>query len=159
MNRFPLTKEQADYYLSIRKVRAEEQYYDIGQDLAKGRKFQVALKAREVRDNSFFLDISQKKVILKVKCQFRSANQNVILVRLDLYGSHRNPDGTEIGAPHLHLYSQEFGDKVAVPVPEGMLKDPNDPLQVIHDFIIKYNIEENGLFGVPTKAANLQLFQ
>ncbi len=159
MNIVPLTQEQADYYLYVRKVRAEEQYYDIAQDLARWHKFRVALKAKEVKDNSFFLDISQKKVILKVKCQFRSVNQNVILARLDLHGSHRNPDGTEIGAPHLHLYSQEFGDKVAVPVPEGMLKNPNDPLQVIHDFIIKYNIEENGLFGVPTNVANLPLFQ
>ncbi len=158
MNDFILSQEQADYYLSIRKIRAEDRYYDIEKALAKEKRFQVPLKAREVKDNSFFLDISQKKIILKVKCQFRSVKQNVILARLDLYGVHRNPDGTEIEAPHLHIYKEGFGDKIAVKVPEGMLKNIDDPMQVIHDFIMKYNIEEEGLFGFPTEATNFPLF-
>lgn len=53
----------------------------------------------------------------KVKMHDR-ARQVVVLVRLDLGGPpHRNPDGEEIGTPHIHVYREGYGDKWAFPVP------------------------------------------
>ena len=39
-------------------------------------------------------------------------------MRLDLDGPpHRNPDEAEIPCPHLHIYSEGFGDKWAMAAP------------------------------------------
>ena len=45
----------------------------------------------------------------------------------------------------------------AYEVPPGMLKNPDDPLQVLLDFLATYNIERNGIVDLPD-AANRPLF-
>lgn len=37
--------------------------------------------------------------------------------------------------PHLHLYREGYGDKWAVEVPDGILSNPADAWQVLHDFM------------------------
>jgi len=59
----------------------------------------------------------------------------VVLARLDFAAPHRNPDGTEVGVPHLHLYREGYGDKWAVEVPADILHNPDDVWQVLHDFM------------------------
>lgn len=41
----------------------------------------------------------------------------------------------EFGVPHLHLYREGYGDKWAVEVPDGILSNPADAWQVLHDFM------------------------
>lgn len=81
-----------------------------------------------------------KKIVLKMKYQLR-ARQTIVLARLDFGAPHRNPDGKEIGVPHLHLYREGYGDKFAYPVPPGMLRNPNDPKTCLEDFMARYNIQ------------------
>ena len=60
------------------------------------------------------------------------------------------PDGTKVGAPHLHVYTEEYGDKFAIEVPPGMLSDVNSGIAVLNDFMKYCNIKncqiETGLF-------------
>ena len=66
-----------------------------------------------------------------------------ILARLDFGGAtHRNPDGEEIGSPHLHLYREGFGDKWAFPVPSDSFADLEDPWRTLEDFMQFCNIIE-----------------
>lgn len=88
---------------------------------------------------SFSLDISRRRIALTTKYQMRG-RQVVVLARLDFASPHRNPDGEEIGIPHLHLYREGFGDKWAVPVPEGMLTNQDDAWQCLLDFMQYYNV-------------------
>ena len=97
------------------------------------------------------------KTLLKLKCQLRSTTHSVILARLDFASLHRNPDGTTVGVPHLHVYREGYGDRFAYEVPSGMLKNPYDPLQVLLDFLATYTIERNGIVDLPD-AANRPLF-
>lgn len=73
----------------------------------------------------------------------------VVLARLDFASPHRNPDDTTVGIPHLHIYLEGYGDKFAYEVPPGMLKNPDDPRQVLLDFLETYHIERNGIVDLP----------
>jgi hypothetical protein len=67
----------------------------------------------------------------------------VVLVRLDFGGApHRKPDGEEVGSLHLHLYREGFGDKWAVPAPEGYFRDLANPWQMLDDFMLYCNVVE-----------------
>lgn len=66
----------------------------------------------------------------------------VVLARLDFGAPHRNPDDTEVGVPHLHLYREGFHDKWAHPVPDGMLSNPVDAWQCLLDFMRFCNVAE-----------------
>ena len=69
----------------------------------------------------------------------------------------RRHDGTTVGVPRLHVYREGYGGRFAYEVPPGMLRNPDDPLQVLLDFLATYNIERNGIVDLPD-AANQPLF-
>ena len=98
------------YNLYIR-LYLKKEVYNWGQ-LDK-KPISIPLEAKEFRGESFSLDISRKKVVLKMKYQLR-ARQTIVLARLDFGAKHRNPDGEEIGVPHLHVYKEGYGDKFAL---------------------------------------------
>lgn len=81
----------------------------------------MPLQSLDKREH-FLLDLSRGRIDLqKVKMQNRG-RQVVVLVRLYLEGAlHRNPDDTEVPAPHLHVYREGYGDKWAVPGPPNTL--------------------------------------
>lgn len=108
------------------------------------------MSAPAIAGEAFSLDVTQKHIVQKLKCQLRNPTHSVILARLDFAASpHRNPDGTTVGVPHLHVYREGYGDRFAYEVPPGMLKNPDDPLQVLLDFLATYNIERNGIVDLP----------
>ena len=117
----------------------------------------VPLIAPAIAGEAFSLDVTQKRIVLKLKCQLRSTTHSVILARLDFASPHRNPDGTTVGVPHLHVYREGYGDRFAYEVPPDMLKNPDDPLHVFLDFLAAYNIERSGIVDLPD-AANRPLF-
>ena len=79
-------------------------------------------------------------VLVKGTYQTR-ARHSVVLARLD-FGSapHRNPNGEEIGSPHLHIYREGFDDKWAILVPQDSFHDLEDPWRMLDDFFHFYNI-------------------
>lgn len=40
----------------------------------------------------------------------------LVRVDLDLHKTHKNPDDKVIKGPHVHIYNEEFGDKIAYPL-------------------------------------------
>lgn len=125
-----LSQSDADALLFMEKERANSEpvaFPDLG-----GR-IEVPLVSRDGRE-SFSLDINRKRIALTTGYQTRG-RQTIVLARLDFAAPHRNPDGTEIGVPHLHLYREGYGDRWAYLVPEGMLSAPGDARRVLHDFM------------------------
>jgi len=115
-----------------------------------GGRIEVPLVSRDERER-FSLDVRRKRIALTTTYQARG-RQIVVLARLDFAAPHRNPDGGEVGVPHLHLYREGFGDKWAFEVPQGMLTKPHDAWQVLQDFMAYCRIVEHpnivkGLFS------------
>ncbi|WP_202594242.1 DUF6978 family protein [Frateuria defendens] len=101
-----LSQSDADALLRMEKERAN------GDPVAfpdLGGRIEVPLVSRDGRE-SFSLDINRKRIALTTGYQTRG-RQTIVLARLDFAAPHRNPDGTEIGVPHLHLYREGYGDR------------------------------------------------
>lgn len=142
-----LTQSDADALLCLEKFRVDSTAYAFP-DL--GGQIQISLQSENQRE-SFSLDISRRRIALTTKYQGR-ARQSLVLARLDFNSPHRNPDETEVGVPHLHLYREGYGDKWAYEVPADMLTNPDDSWQVLLDFMTYCSIVEppiitRGLFS------------
>lgn len=142
-----LPQPRADAFLTARKIKATETNFHLTSSILKP--VSIPLIAPAIAGEAFSLDVTQKRIVLKLKCQLRSTTHSVILARLDFASPHRNPDGTTVGVPHLHVYRESYGDRFAYEVPLGMLKNPDDPLQVLLDFLETYHIERNGIVDLP----------
>lgn len=142
-----LPQPRANAFLTTRKIKATETDFHLTSTILKP--VSVPLIAPAIAGEAFSLDVTQKRIVLKLKCQLRCTTEAVVLARLDFASPHRNPDGTAVGVPHLHIYREGYGDRFAYKVPPGMLKNPDNPLQVLLDFLTTYNIERNGIVDLP----------
>ena len=143
-----LTQAEADALIAMEKHRVNEDRNDFPMG---GQSLVLPLQSADRREQ-FLLDLSRGRIdLLKVKMQNRG-RQVVVLVRLDLGGApHRNPDGGEISAPHLHVYREGYGDKWAIPVPTDRFRATGDLWVTLEDFMRFCNITqrphiERGLF-------------
>ncbi len=143
-----LTQSEADALIAMEKHRTNE---DRAVFPMSGESLVLPLQSADKREQ-FLLDISRGRIdLLKVKMQNRG-RQTVVLVRLDLGSApHRNPDGEEIPAPHLHVYREGFGDKWAIYVPAERFRALHDLFVTFEDFMRFCNVTrpphiERGLF-------------
>ncbi len=143
-----LPQAEADALIAMEKHRVTDEQTDFP---TGGQSVVLPLQSADKREK-FLLDLSRGRIdLLKVKMQTRG-RQIVVLVRLDLGGApHRNPDGEEISAPHLHIYREGYGDKWAVPVPVDQFRTTKDVWMTFEDFLRFCNITqpphiERGLF-------------
>lgn len=134
-----LTQAEANALIAMEKRRVEDNRYDFPMG---GQNVCVPLQSPDRREH-FLLDLHRARINLaKVKMQNR-ARQVVVLVRLDLAGApHRNPDDTDVPAPHLHLYREGYGDKWAYPVPTEHFSNLDDVWRTLEDFMRYCNIVE-----------------
>ena len=104
-----LTQAEAEALITMEKHRVNEDRHNY----PTAGSVIIPLESPDRREQ-FLLDIHRGRIdLLKGKYQNR-ARQVIVLVRLDFGGApHRNPDGEEIGSPHLHLYREGYGDKWA----------------------------------------------
>lgn len=134
-----LTQAEADALIAMGKHRAdaiEWDYPDLGGAIS------IPLVS-ENRREQFLLDLRRGQIDLAKGTYQNRGRQVVVLVRLDFGGApHRNPDGVEIGSPHLHVYREGFGDKWALPAPGDRFTDLNDPWQTLEDFMRFCNVVE-----------------
>ena len=142
-----LTQAEAEALLRMEKVPVTQDAFRFP-DL--GGRLEVPMTSRDEREH-FSLDINRKRIALTTGYQTRG-RQVIVLARLDFAAPHRNPDGTEVGVPHLHIYREGYGDKWAIEVPAGMLSQPDDAWQVLHDFMAYFGVVEQpnivrGLFS------------
>jgi len=143
-----ITQSEAEALIAMEKHRASDDRYSFP---LGGRSVSIPLQSVDKREQ-FLLDISRGLIDLgRGKYQNR-ARQVVVLVRLDFGGSpHRNPDGEEIGSPHLHIYREGFGDKWAIPLPADRFPRTANMRGTLDDFMQFCNITlppniESGLF-------------
>jgi hypothetical protein len=138
-----LTQEEADVLIAMEKHRVNEDRSDFPR---RGEAVTLPLQSADKREQ-FLLDLSRGRIDLhKVKMQNRG-RQVVVLVRLDLSGApHRNPDDTEIAAPHLHVYREGFADKWAIPLPADQFRNPAEVWTTFQDFLRFCNITRSPYF-------------
>ena len=131
-----LTQAEADALPAMEKHRADtigREYPDFGGKVA------VPLISVDGREQ-FFLDLYRARIDLHKRTLQNRGRQIAILARLDFGAPHRNPDGEEIGSPHLHLYREGFGDKWAFPAPPASFPNLGDPRMTLEDFMRFCNI-------------------
>ncbi len=143
-----LTQVEANALIAMEKHRIDDRPVDY--PLA-GDALRVALTSADGRE-AFWLDISRGRIDLAKGTYQNRARQVVVLVRLDFGGpTHRNPDGEEVTCPHLHVYREGFGDKWAIPLPEGAFSGGSEVFVLLEEFMRYCNITkppliQRGLF-------------
>lgn len=134
-----LTQAEADALLALEKRRANDAEWNYP---SLGGRIAVPLVSNDRRE-PFFLDLWRSRINLAKGRYQNRARQVAILARLDFGGApHRNPDGEELGSPHLHLYREGYGDKWAYPVPLDRFSNLEDPWLTLQDFMRFCNIVE-----------------
>lgn len=132
-----LTQAEADALLAMEKHRVDEQHHPFP---GYGVQLWVGLKSVDGRE-LFSLDITRGRVDLaKVTYQNR-ARVSLVIARLDIAGApHRNPDGSEVLCPHLHVYREGYEDKWATPAPAELFTDVSDHWRTLDDFLAFCNV-------------------
>lgn len=134
-----LTQPEADALIALQKRRVgqeEWRYPDLGGAIM------IPLVSTDRRE-PFLLDLRRSRIDLAKSTYQNRGRQIVVLVRLDLGARpHRNPDGEEIGSPHLHVYREGYGDKWAYPPPADRFADLEDPWRTLEDFMQFCNVVE-----------------
>ncbi len=144
-----ITQPEADALMEM-----EKRFVDSSDWLFPGPGERIALELTSLdKRENFMLDVTRARIKLtKATCQNR-ARQVIVLMRLDLDGRpHRNPDGTELPCPHLHIYREGFGTKWAIPAPVDRYPTPLDLFSTCEAFIRHCNITgpvrmQKGLFS------------
>ncbi len=136
------TQATAEVLLAMEKRRADNREWDYPNLGGFGGRIKVPIVSVDGRER-FFLDLHRARIGIKKGTYQNRAREVLVLARLDFGGaSHRNPDGEEVGSPHLHLYREGFGDKWAFPVPPEKFPNLEDPWVTLEDFMRFCNITE-----------------
>ncbi len=144
-----LTQSEADALIELEKRRVDDRVWPYP---ATGGSTIVPLVSADGRED-FFLDLRRARIDLAKGTYQNRARHVVVLARLDFGGKpHRNPDGGEIGSPHLHLYREGFADKWALPVPADRFPNVHDTWLTLGDFmrfcrIVEPPVFDKGLFA------------
>lgn len=143
-----LTQHEANSLLALEKHFLGSERFEFP---ALGGALRIPLHSADRREE-FSLDITRGRILLEKNTFQTRARKAVILARLDLAGPpHRNPDGEEIGCPHLHLYREGYGDKWAEPLPTVLagLTSAIELMEAFMDYcrIVGKPIIERGLFA------------
>lgn len=131
-----MPQQQADALFVLEKYRVDTKEWDYP---SLGGAKSIPLLSADRRE-SFFLDLRRSQIAIAKRTHQNRGPQNVILARLDFGPPHRNPDGEEIGSPHLHRYVEGYGDKWAYPVPDEHFFDLSDLWHTLDDFMAFCNI-------------------
>lgn len=98
-----LTQAEAGALIAMAKHRVDNTEWDYP---GLGGAISVPLVSADRREQ-FVLDLRRGRIDLAKGTYQNRGRQVVVLVRLDFGGApHQNPDGVEMGSPHLHLYRE-----------------------------------------------------
>ncbi|API89394.1 hypothetical protein BKP56_09070 [Marinilactibacillus sp. 15R] len=96
-------------------------------------------------------DIEYKLVIIRgprdinrYSIHLRFKENNIHLIRVDIGGGHRYPDGTRLNEPHVHFISDPFNqtNKEVVTLKEANFPNVDTILDAFEAFICYTNIKE-----------------
>jgi hypothetical protein len=116
-----------------------------------GGRLKIELESLDKKEE-FILDISRSAIKLEKGTYQTRARQIVTLARLDFGGPpHTNPDGEEVGVPHIHFYKEGYADKFAFPLPNKWFSGSTDRHVLLDEFmklcrIIDPPVFNRGLF-------------
>ncbi len=147
-----LTQSEADTLIAMQKKKANDEVtsFPLGGSLLTLPI--VSLDGRE----AFLIDVNRGRIRLS-KCSYQERYQStIVLVRLDIDGPpHPNPDvdtvplpflqpynGVTLPTPHLHLYTEGFMDKWAIPAPPDKFSSLSDLYETLVQFFTFCNIVE-----------------
>jgi len=110
-----LTQDEADALIKMEKIKENNDVYSFPD---MGGSIRIPLISKDKKE-SFILDVTRGKIDL-LKGTYQNRTRKVIsLLRLDFGGQpHRNPNGTEVSSPHMHIYREGYGDKWAFDISE-----------------------------------------
>ena len=144
-----ITQAEADTLIAMEKRFVDESDWVFP---TAGERVGLALMSPDKRE-TFTLDVTRGQIKLTKATYQNRARQAIILMRLDIDGSpHRNPDGTEIPCPHLHVYREGYGDKWASGAPADRYSNTLDLFSTCEAFLQHCNITgpskmQKGLFS------------
>lgn len=143
MSDFNLTQAEADALFALEKRRIDETIWTFPGLAAS---LSIPLASTDGREN-FTLDLRRGRIDLGKGTYQNRGRQVIVLARLDFGGQpHRNPDGAEIGSPHLHLYREGYGDKWAFQLPPQLAAEANHPWRLFEAFLKFCNVVEAPTF-------------
>lgn len=132
-----LTQAEGDALLAMEKLAVGSADIDLP-DL--GGTIDLNFISQNGREE-FVLNYTRHSINISKRNHHFRGRRVVGLARLDLDGPpHRNPDGQEIGARHLHLYREGFGLKWAFEIPAERFSNLDDAFQTLEDFMRFCNI-------------------
>lgn len=147
-----LFQTEAERLLALPKVHAgNDRTYNIPRE---GRSLQIELVSQDQSEN-FIFDIWRGTIRLQKATYGNRYKKIYVLSRLDINGHHTNPDveppldilrpfiGRRFNAEtHVHIYTEGFNDKWAVPLPYSTLQEVSNPEDHLTQFMAYCNIIE-----------------
>lgn len=125
----------SEYY---KLIQNEKNYINEKFDFP-GKDESITLDAEDASSNNYKIDINRKRVRL-TRCAYLERHPvNNVLLRLDIDTKpHKNPhDGKKIGGYHIHIYTNDYGDSIALELDNPLLNIINP------DFDLeRFNIDE-----------------
>lgn len=109
----------SEYY---KLIQNEKNYIDKEFDFP-GKDESIVLDAEDADSNSYKIDINRKRAII-TRCHYLERHPiNNVLLRLDIDTKpHKNPNnGEKIGGYHIHIYTDDYGDSVALELDNPLL--------------------------------------
>lgn len=140
-----ISQIEADALISMEKHATHDSLVDLP-DLG-GYVSVPLISANPKSHENFLLDVSRGRIDLRKGTHQLRGRQVIVLVRLDFGGPpHRNPDGEEVGSPHLRIYREGFGAKWAMSVPERAFPHLSDNYETLLDFLRFCNVTKEPRF-------------
>ena len=132
MQNIDISQAEADSLIQMPKHRVDGQAWSFP---LPGQKSEVDLLSLNGRER-FKLTLYRGKLNLEKGTHQTRTRGAVILARLCFGGKpHTNPDGTVVGAYHLHLYREGYGDKWATEPSSDNFVNLRDPARRLTDFL------------------------
>lgn len=126
-----ISKKEAKYLLKLEKHYLEEKTF---QYPYLGKYLKIPLFSSDQK-RQFALDIRRCNITLEKNTFQTRTHKSILLARLDMGDRpHRNPDGKEIGSPHIHLYDPNYHDKITYNLPSSF-PVTSDPLKMLLAFM------------------------
>jgi len=142
MSDINITQNEADLLFKMEKIRVDDTEWKLP---SGGNRLEIPLTSKDKKE-SFLLDLSRGRLNIERRKYQNRCRQSVIIARLDFGSPHQNPDGQEVGVPHLHLYKEGYNDKWAYALPSYAFTDLTDHSKVLNDFMKFCNITESPIF-------------
>jgi len=153
-----ITQSEANYLINLNKQRVEESKIQFP---FHGAKLSIPIESCD-KKCMFIFDINNtSNTQIKLTYQTRN-NESIILIRIDINGSHRNPfvsstplpqykpyNGKQILETHIHYYTEGYKDSWAIPLAD-IMPDLKHEYEILNYFysvcsIIKPPVLEYGL--------------